>query len=184
MDQTLAIKQVQDKIREACEKEAFSDEEVRNFLNEISEDLNAFLRQGVDYKIVVDHLDDSVLISDKDGRVMYVNPAYERNTGIKYDEVVGRTVEDIVSEGTLFTGGSTLDVIKQKKRVFRLATTYKGNTPRLGYTVGVPIFDEDGELNQVVVNSRPLNSLRGLREDYQQFLDEVNTYKYTKKNVP
>lgn len=177
MDQTLAIKQIQDKINKAYEKKAFDHGEIREFLEEISEDLNVFLRQGIDYKIVVDHLDDSLLVTDKDGRIMYVNPAYTRNTGIQYDEVVGRLVADIVGEGTLFTGGSTLDVLNKKKRVFRLAATFKDDVPRIGYTVGVPIFDENGELQQIVVTSRPINTLQELQEDYQRFLDEANAMK-------
>ena len=183
MDQVLAIKQIQDKINNAIEDDKIKESAAREFLNEISEDLNAFLLQGIDYKIIVEHLDDSVFITDKDGRVLYVNPAYETNTGIKADEVVGRTVEDIVNEGTLFTGGSTLDVIKNKKRVFRLATTYKDDKPRIGYTVGVPIFDENDDLYQVVVSSRPINTLRGLEKDYKQFLVAINKEKEAKSNV-
>ena len=184
MDQVLAIKQIQDKITKALEQEkACPSDDCSALLQEISSDLDVFLAKGIDYKIIVDSLDDSIFITDKDGMVLYVNPAYENNTGIKYDEVVGHTVQDIIENIGLFRGGSTLDVLRTKKRVFRLATTYKGDSPRVGYTVGVPIFDDDGELKQVVVSSRPIDSLRGLRKDFQSFLDEANALKETSNNI-
>ena len=184
MDQVLAIKQIQDKIKKALEQEkACPSDDCSTLLQEISSDLDVFLAKGIDYKIVVDHLDDSIFITDKDGVVLYVNPAYERNTGILSDEVVGRTVQDIIDEGTLFRGGASLDVLKNKRRAFRLATTYKDDAPKVGYTVGVPIFDENGELQQVVVSSRPIDSLRGLRKDFQSFLDEANALKDTNNNI-
>ena len=182
MDQVLAIKKIQDKITKALEQEkACPSEDCSALLQEISTDLDVFLAKGIDYKTVVDSLDDSIFITDKDGQVLYVNPAYVNNTGIDYDEVVDQNIYDIVGEGKLINGGSTIDVLKHKKRVFRLATTYKDNEPRVGYTVGVPIFDDNGELSQVVVSSRPIQTLRELRKDFQRFLDEANALKDTVK---
>lgn len=132
---------------------------------------------GIDFKHVVDSIDDSIFITDAHGNVLYVNPAYERNTGILPREIIGRNVADILTEGMLFTGGATLDVIKTKKRVFRLSTTHKSSPPKVGYTVGVPLLDTQGELKQVVVTSRPIESLRSLREDFGAFLSELNRIK-------
>ncbi|MCR5034571.1 MAG: sigma 54-interacting transcriptional regulator [Clostridia bacterium] len=184
MDQVLAIKQIQDKINKALEQEKANPAgDSSALLQEIASDLDVFLAKGIDFKIIVDSLDDSVLITDHEGLVLYVNPAYASNTGISYDEVVGRTIQDIQSEGTLFKGGSAMDVLKHKKRAFRLATTFKGDKPQVGFTVGVPIFDENGELHQVVVSSRPIHTLRGLKKDFQSFLDEANAIKENKDNI-
>lgn len=184
MDQVLAIKQIQDKINKALEQEKTNPAgDSSALLQEIASDLDVFLAKGIDFKIIVDSLDDSVMITDNKGLVLYVNPAYESNTGIAYDEVVGRTIQDIQAEGTLFKGGSAMEVLKNKKRAFRLATTYKFDKPLVGYTVGVPIFDEDGQLHQVVVNSRPIETLRGLQKDYQSFLDEANAFKENRNNI-
>ncbi len=83
------------------------------FLRRSTTTWRVFLAQGIDFKIVVDTLDDSIFITDKDGVCLYVNPAHQRNTTILPEEVLGRKVSDIVAEGTLFTGGATLDVIKK-----------------------------------------------------------------------
>ena len=142
-----------------------------------------FLAQGIDFKIVVDALDDSIFITDKEGTCLYVNPAHQRNTEILPEEVLGRKVSDITAEGKLFTGGATMDVIESKKKIFRLSTVNKTNPPSVGYAVGVPIFDQYGALHQVVVSSRPILTLQALQEDFGKFLQEANALNKSKENV-
>ncbi len=173
MDQVLAIIQVCDKIKKALPE--LKDSYTKNLFEDILSDLQVFLDKGIDFKEVVDSLDDSIFITDGDGKVLYVNPSYEQNTGILSEEVLYRYVREILKEGKLFTGGATMDVIKTKKKAFRLSTTIKNNPPRVGYAVGVPIFDENNQLKQVVVSSRPILTLKALKEDYERFLDEVKS---------
>ena len=184
MDQVLAIQKVKEKIQKFLSESGSSQSpDVKNFLSEIDDDLQVFLDKGIDFKVVTDSLDDSIFITDKDGVCLYVNPAHRRNTGILPEEVLGRKVSDIVEEGSLFTGGATLEVLRTEKRAFRLSTVNKTNPPRTGYAVGVPIFDKDGSLSQVVVSSRPILSLRLLHEDFEKFLNEVNSVDESRKNV-
>ncbi|MGF6375906.1 TyrR family helix-turn-helix protein [Clostridiales Family XIII bacterium PM5-7] len=184
MNQVLAIQMVKEKLQKAIASGTNTDSvAMLNLLKEVDNDLQVFLEQGIDFKIVVDSLDDSIFITDKDGRVMYVNPAHEINTSILPEEVLGRTVNDIVEEGKLFTGGATLDVIKTKKKSFRLSTVQKTNPPGVGYAVGVPIFDQSGQLHQVVVSSRPILSLQALQEDFGRFLKEANSINETRDKI-
>jgi transcriptional regulator with PAS, ATPase and Fis domain len=90
-------------------------------------------------------------------------------------------VSDIVKEGKLFTGGATLDVIAERKKVFRLSTVYKTSPPQVGYAVGVPIFNAGGGLEQVVVTSRPIRTLKALVEDFEVFLSE---FEAIRSNMP
>jgi len=184
MDQVLAIQKVKEKIRKMLASEdCGSPEKMSAFLREIDNDLEVFLAQGIDFKIVVDALDDSIFITDEKGVCLYVNPAHQRNTSILPEEVIGRNVSDITREGKLFTGGATADVIKKKRKAFRLATVNKTDPPSVGYTVGVPIFDQTGRLHQVVVSSRPILSLRALQEDFGKFLAEANALDRSRDNV-
>ena len=184
MKQAVPIKKVQDMISEALATDVCKDPvKAEELLKRINEELQFFLQTGIDYKIVVDSLDDSIYITDAEGRVMYVNPAHKKNTGIEPEEVIGRLTTDIIKQGDLFTGGATMDVIKEKKKVFRLATVTRKKPPQVGYAVGVPIFNDDGELQQVVVSSRPLLSLQSLQEDYDRFLEEVQGYSKNKEHV-
>lgn len=184
MDQVLAIQKVSEKIRNALESNICENpEQIAAFLREIDQNLQAFLDQDIDFKIVTDSLDDSIFITDKNGVCLYVNPAYQRNTGILPEEVLGRNVSDIVAEGKLFTGGATMDVIKTGKRSFRLSTVHKYDPPSIGYTIGVPIFDKNGELNQVVVSSRPITTLQALQQDFGKFLEEINSLNKSNERI-
>ena len=102
------------------------------------------------------------------GIVLYINPAYTRNTGIT--EVLGKDIQSLIGPDKLFTGGAVYSVIQSKKSAFRLSTTYKTGTPLVGYVFGTPIFGEDGTLSQVVACSLPIVSLSSLREDFEEFL--------------
>ncbi|MFR1725038.1 sigma-54 interaction domain-containing protein [Emergencia timonensis] len=184
MDQVLAIQKVKEKIRKTLDSGEYQDgKKMADFLQEIDHDLEVFLAQGIDFKIVVDALDDSIFITDKEGTCLYVNPAHQRNTEILPEEVLGRKVSDITAEGKLFTGGATMDVIESKKKIFRLSTVNKTNPPSVGYAVGVPIFDQYGALHQVVVSSRPILTLQALQEDFGKFLQEANALNKSKDNV-
>lgn len=171
MDQVLAICKVREKLK--ILEENLQDCASKSSVREIFDDLGAFLDKGIDFKEVVDSLDDSIFITDNEGLVLYVNPAYEKNTGVHSDEVLNKYVPDLVAK-KVFTGGATMDVIKYKKKAFRLSTTFRSTPPRIGYAVGVPIFNNENELRQVVVSSRPILTLGALQEDYERFLDEIN----------
>lgn len=176
MDQVLAIYDIKEKISAALKGNDYQNaEKVKCLLEDINHDLSAFLTLGIDFKHVVEALDDSIFISDKNGICIYVNPAHQRNTEISPEEVLGKDIHDIVADGSLFTGGATIDVLKTQKKAFRLATVNKTTPPSIGYTVGVPLFAADGSLHQVVVSSRPVLSLQALQEDYEKFLKEINS---------
>ena len=140
----------------------------------LADQLRALKRDGLDFQQIVEHMDESLFVTDGAGKVLYVNPAYTRNTGVTPEDVLGRSVFDIVQEGRVFTGGASCDVIRTKQRVFRLSTTYKTDPPLMGYAVGVPVLDGAGELTRVVVSSRPISTLRLLQDDFDRFVGNLD----------
>lgn len=184
MNQAIAIKKVTDIINLAITNEDYKHTgKTLKLLKAVLRELNYFLKEGIDYKIVLDSLDDSVYITDGNGVCIYVNPAHERNTTIKPEEVLGRSIYDITKEGTLFTGGSTIDVLKTKGKVLRLSTVTKTDPPEVGYSVGVPIFNQDGEIYQVVSTSRPMLSLRPLQQDFAKFINETKSIRDSMEKI-
>ncbi len=175
MDQYLAIRNVRKKLQELIA--SVSDSRILASLMEIDEDLKVFHNGGIDFKEVVDSLDDSLMITDANGVVIYINPAYTRNTAITQEEVLNRNIHDMIGADKLFTGGAVIGVLEEKKRIFRLSTTYKTNPPLVGYVVGTPIFNTDGSLHQVVACSRPILTLKALQDDFETFVREVNSLK-------
>jgi len=143
-------------------------------LEEIDVRLKAFHDRGIDFKEVVDGLDDSIMITDAEGTVLYINPAYTRNTEITEEDVLNRDVRSLIGKDKLFAGGAVTSVLESGKSAFRLSTTYKTGEPLVGYVVGTPIFKEDGSLRQVVACSRPIVTLSSLQEDFEAFVKEIN----------
>ena len=147
--------------------------ETAGLLLQTAEELREYQAQNLDFHEIVEHVDHSIFVTDGAGNVLYVNPAYSRNTNVQPEDVLGRNVFDIVREGKVFTGGASCDVIRTGQRVFRLSTTYKTDPPLLGYTVGVPIHGADGSLSKVVVSSQPLATFRQLQGDFERFVSNL-----------
>lgn len=173
MNQYLAICQIRKMLGELIRES--SDSDLTEKLQAIDQKLNYFLDRGIDFKLVVDNLDDSIFITDNQGNVLYTNPAYTKNTGIEPERVVGHNVYDLISKDKLYTGGAIPDVLQTKKSAFRLSTTYGTGKPLIGFASGTPVFDDNGELRQVIACSRPIVSLGALKEDFNTFVQEVQS---------
>ena len=122
----------------------------------------------IDYQVVVNHLDENILITDGQENVLYVNPAYERNSGIGRESLLGRTISELKQSGSYFTNPVTPDVIREKKRVMKLS--FATGTEKPSVVVGVPILDEEGNILYVVASNRGLSSFSELRDNYHTFL--------------
>ncbi|MBM6926994.1 sigma-54 interaction domain-containing protein [Pseudoflavonifractor phocaeensis] len=173
MNQYSAIREVRKLLRQVIDRE--EKPELVAQLKEIDNKLEAFHDRGIDFKEVVDGLDDSIFITDAEGVVLYINPAYTRNTGITEEDVLHKSIYSLIGEDKLFTGGAITSVLEGKKSAFRLSTTYKTETPVVGYVMGTPLFKPDGSLRQVVAISRPIITLGSLQEDFDAFVKEVNS---------
>ena len=173
MDQYLAIRKVREKLQSVMSQVDKPD--VVEQIKEIDGELEAFHQRGIDFKEVVDNLDDGIMITDAGGTVLYINPAYTRNTAITEEDVLGKSVYSMMGKDKLFTGGAVSSVLETGKSAFRLSTTYKTKEPLVGYVIGTPVFKEDGTLRQVIACSRPIVTLDSLQEDFEAFLKEVNS---------
>lgn len=173
MDRHIRLDTIAEKLEALCRQDGPVSGQAAQVLSEAVDELHAFQRENLDFHEIVEHVDHSIFVTDGEGNVLYVNPAYSQNTNVQPEDVLGRNVFDIVQEGRIFTGGASCDVIQNRKRVFRLSTTYKTDPPLMGYTVGVPVFNRDGSLSKVVVSSRPLSTLKLLQGDFEQFLHNL-----------
>ena len=93
MNQYSAIREVRRLLRAVMEQSQRP--ELIEQLEEIDVRLKAFHDRGIDFKEVVDGLDDSIMITDAEGTVLYINPAYTRNTEITEEDVLNRDVRSL-----------------------------------------------------------------------------------------
>jgi len=131
-----------------------------SLLEEISNELGVVKGLNRELGAIIHSSYDGIWITDGEGCVLDINEAYERITGIKAREVIGRTMQELVDEG-YFNQSVTL-VVMQELRSVTINQTVKGKKQIL--VTGNPIFDENGKLFRVVTNVRDVSELASLQE--------------------
>lgn len=125
---------------------------------------------------VLDASYDGFWVTDGQGKILYINKAYERIAGLKAEQVVGKYVSELLKEG-LLTDSVTLKVIQRKERLTVHRTTRTG---RKCLITGTPVFDERGNLARVIVNSRDITEVDALRTGIGKVLED-KAYKLLEK---
>lgn len=101
---------------------------------------------------VLDHLADAVMVTDRDGRIEYANPAFEKITGYRVSEVIGETPSLLKSGrqdklfyeqvwGALLAGQSVRDVFVNRRKDGSVFYDEKTITP---------LFDEQGVITHFI----------------------------------
>ena len=184
MNNSITVTRLLDTVKDVlARKEYENPAAMLEFCNKLEQSLTSLLEDDIDFKTVINSLDDSILITDSSSKVIYVNPNYKNNTGIAPEQILGKKISDIVAEGSLFTGGAVLDVLRTKEKAFRLSSVNVTTPPQTGYVVGVPLLDKKGNVKQVIASSRPIFSLQSLQEDFEKFLQEANALRKKQSNT-
>ncbi|MBW1803560.1 MAG: PAS domain S-box protein, partial [Deltaproteobacteria bacterium] len=110
---------------------------------------------------ILDSSFDGLWICDGQGKVIRVNTASEKINSIKADQVLNRKMEDLVKEG-LIDRSVTLEVLKTRAAVTIIQHLKNGKQVLV---TGNPVFDENGDINLVVVNDRDITELNKLRAE-------------------
>lgn len=126
--------------------------------------------EAINFQQVCDNLYDGIHITDGEGKVLFINQAYTRTTGIYPEELLGRKVCDIEREGILYTGSVTDRVIQQKRRINSVATILRMHKEVL--VTGNPVFDENGDIKLVVTNTRDFSELKRLEAQLMYMAEE------------
>lgn len=122
---------------------------------------------------------DNVMITDPQGGIEYVNPAFEATTGYSSQEAVGQTPR------ILRSGKHTESYYKElwktvlSGRVFRAITTNKKKNGDLYYadqTIS-PVQDDDGEIIHFVSVWKDITDRIAAEEKFKHLYDQLNSEK-------
>lgn len=133
------------------------------------------------FKLAIESTESTVIITDKDLRIEYVNPAFEKLTGYSKDEAIGKTPEIIMSGkhtkeyydnllNTIFSGNIFNDVIVDKKKNGELFYHDITITPLKDETGNITGFVETGK--DVTERIRAEESLRKAHEELERRVEE------------
>ncbi|BCR03984.1 RNA polymerase subunit sigma-54 [Desulfuromonas versatilis] len=97
-------------------------------------------------EIVFDNVDNGIYLTDGNGVTIRVNRTFEEMSGIRNEELAGKSLRQLVAEG-YFTGSASLLVLERRAPA---TVTYSTRTNRKLLVKGKPIFGADGEIRYVV----------------------------------
>ncbi|MFA7544173.1 MAG: sigma 54-interacting transcriptional regulator [Anaerovoracaceae bacterium] len=104
---------------------------------------------------------DGILVTDKEANVLLVNQSYVRNTDIQKEELLGHNIRELINPIWMKNSVALL-AIEQGRPVSMHHTTRHGK--RIIVT-GTPLFEENGEIKMVVVNTRDISEIYALKEE-------------------
>jgi len=115
---------------------------------------------------------DGFYVTDGDAKTLKVNKSYERITGLSRDNLIGRSMHDLVAD-QVFDHSVTLEVLKEKKPI-TLLQKIKGG--KLVIVTGTPVFTEDDQISVVVTNVRDITELNELRVELDESRKKSSFY--------
>ncbi|KJS71168.1 MAG: histidine kinase [Comamonadaceae bacterium BICA1-1] len=113
------------------------------------------------FRELLDALHDGVYITDADGITLKVNRAYERLTGLRSEDVVGRHMQALVEQGVISQSVS-LRVLKEGRALSMMQSVSQGKRLLVS---GTPIFAADGRVRYVVSTVRDMTELLRMKHE-------------------
>lgn len=130
-------------------------------------------KSAYDLEAIIENTYDGLYITDGNADTLMVNKAYERITGIKRSEVLGKNMRQLVASGVINRSVS-LEVIEKKEPVTILQELRSGKTMLV---TGNPVFAKGTrDIVLVVTNARDITELIHLRDQLHERTLEVNRY--------
>jgi PAS domain S-box-containing protein len=122
---------------------------------------------------------DGIYVTDGEANTIRVNSAYEKITGIKAAELIGRNMNELVKEG-YFDESVSLKVKEEKKPVTIRQTLKSGKSVLV---TGNPIFDDNGKIKMIVTNVRDMTGLVELQQQLEYTKGMTTAYRDILKSM-
>ena len=132
-----------------------------NLLNKFNEDWINFFE--VSY--------DGIIVADKNGRIVYMNPAAEKLEEVNKSQIIGKLASDLEKEG-IYEKSVTVMVLKEKRAVS--VKQCKGDKQLI--ITGVPLF-EDNAIKWIYINERDATELNKIKQEIETYKKQLNVLK-------
>lgn len=176
-EQFIAIDTNITQLKNAEEEVRFQKEELERKSKELAEKNQELQRLS----IIARETDNAVILTDKEGSLLWVNEGYTR--------LYGFTLEDLrLKRGNVFNMSSNEKIQQYIKNwpEHRSSITYESqNTTRDGkkiwaQTTLTPIRKDDGEIDQIIAIDSDITALKRAEEQIEQQRDQLKTLNATK----
>ena len=130
----------------------------------ISSQLESFRQLTMQLDAIIESSYDGLYITDGKANTLRVNQAYERISGLKQEDLIGRNMRDLVQEGVL-DRSVTLEVLRLREPV-TIMQDIAGDKHVI--VTGNPFFEKNGDISLVVTNVRDITELNQLHLELEE----------------
>ncbi len=113
---------------------------------------------------VINFSSDEIMVISGDGIILRANSVFEESYGLKIGDILGRRTSDLEDQ-KVFSPSVTRLVI-QNKRPHTLIQSQRDGRKLL--VTGTPVFDDDGNIFRIIVNSRDITHLKELEMQLEE----------------
>ena len=113
------------------------------------------------FEELLNALHDGVYITDGDGRTLKVNQAYERLSGLRGADLIGRPMQELVKEGVI-SQSATLRVLQGGRPVSVMQSLSQGKKLLVSAT---PILNAENRISYVVSTVRDMTELLRMKHE-------------------
>ena len=111
----------------------------------------------------IDTFYDGVFISDGFGNILVVNDSWCKISGVAKEEVLGKTLPDLVAEG-LIPFSITMRAIAQQQQCSAVLKYPRGKE---SFATSTPLLNRNGQILRILTNVRDLSELNMLQQELQ-----------------
>lgn len=104
---------------------------------------------------------DGILVTDGEGKVLYVNSSYERVAEITKADLAGKSMRDLINP--VWMPNAVSYIVAEQKQTVSIRHTVKSG--RHIIVTGRPIFNKEGTIKKIVINARDITEIYQLREE-------------------
>ena len=117
---------------------------------------------------------ESIWVCDGTGKILAINRAAEKLLHIKSHDVVGKNIRSLEKNG-FFDRSATLEVIRTGKTVTIMQNITKPSKQLM--VTGTPVFNDNGEIEMIIINERDLTFLNKMRDELEQAQNTTSRYR-------
>ncbi len=115
---------------------------------------------------------DGILVTDKKGKVLYVNDSYERVAEITKEDLKGKSMSDLINP--VWMPNSVAYIVAEKKKPVSLRQRVKSG--RHIMVTGRPVIGEDQEIKKIVINVRDITEIYSLTAELEKSNSAAKLY--------
>ncbi len=130
-------------------------------MEKLASELESYRILADELNTIIESVYDGIYVTDGKGKTLRVNSSWERITGLRPEDVVGKTVTELKEKGYI-SEFVTPQVIEKKIPISIQAKTATGREVLVS---GNPVIDKNGNIKMVVTTVRDLSEMRRLSRE-------------------